>query len=366
VPVPPPAYGGIELALDVLARGLARRGHEVQLFTTGDSTCEVNRTWLFDRADGNQIGNNVVELRHAAAAYDVLASCDVVHDHTLAGLFLSQARPDVVVVTTNHGPFDDSLADVYRRASSTVPVIAISSDQARRAPNDLPVAAVIYHGLDLDRYRFDGAGGSYLVALGRMSHDKGIDVAIDVARQAGMPLRIAAKMREPAEREYFEQVIRPRLGGSISYVGEVGHHDKVELLGGARALLNPIRWPEPFGLVMIEALACGTPVIATAQGAVPELVADGVTGFIAGTAKELVAAVGAVDAIDRRWCRGVAEVRFSMDRMARDHEALYRTLGSNRCEPAGGDLLARSAMGFDWQLPALAAEPATHPAPPLI
>jgi glycosyltransferase involved in cell wall biosynthesis len=219
-----------------------------------------------------------------------------------------------------------------------MPVIAISCDQAGRSPSDLPLAGVIHHGLDLDRYRYDGTGGGYLVSLGRMTFGKGIDVAIDVARQAGLPLRIAAKMREPVEREYFEQLIRPRLGGEIEYLGEIGHHDKVALLGGARALLSPIRWPEPSGLVMIESMACGTPVITAAQGAAAELVSDGVSGFVAGTVKELVAAVAAVDAIDRRWCRGMAEVRFSMDRMARDHEAVYRSLQADRLEPvpAGG------------------------------
>jgi glycosyltransferase involved in cell wall biosynthesis len=326
VPVPPPAYGGTELVLDALARGLARRGHQVQLFTTGDSTCEVQRAWLYDQADGFQMGNSLVELRHTAAAYDVLAACDVVHDHTLTGPFLASTRPKLRVITTNHSPFTPSLVDIYRRSSAVVPVIAVSSDQARRAATDLPLVAVNHHGLDIDRYRYERQGGDHLAFLGRMSHDKGVDVAIDVARQAGVPLLIGAKMREPSEREYFDEMIRPRLGGDVEYLGEVGYDDKVELLAGARAMLNPIRWPEPFGLVMIEAMACGTPVIATGQGAASELVVDGVTGFVAESTRELVAAVGAVDAIDRRWCRGLAEVRFSMDRLARDHELVYRQL----------------------------------------
>jgi glycosyltransferase involved in cell wall biosynthesis len=328
VPVPPPSYGGTELVLDVLARGLAERGHDVALFTTGDSTCSagpsghVYRHWLFERSDPDRIGAAVVELRHAGAAYDALASCDVIHDHTLAGLFLNDLQAGLPVVTTNHGPFNADLVDIYRRAK--VPVIAISHDQARRAPDGIDVMKVIHHGLDLSRYPYSAGEGRYLASLGRMNPTKGIDTAIEVARRAGLPMLIAAKMRERAEREYFDDVIRPLLGGGIDYLGEVGHADKIELLQGAVALVNPIRWPEPFGLVMIEAMACGTPVIATGQGAAPELVADGVTGFVGDTICEMAAAVEAASGIDRQRCREVAEFKFSMGRMARDHLHCYR------------------------------------------
>jgi glycosyltransferase involved in cell wall biosynthesis len=324
VPVPPPSYGGTELVLDVLARGIKQRGHDVVLFTTGDSTCEVYRDWLFERADPDRIGAAVIELRHAGAAYDALANCDIVHDHTLAGLFLADLHLGLPVVTTNHGPFDDDLADIYRRAD--LPVIAISNDQASRAPSDIDVARVIHHGLDLSRYPFDPCGGRYLASLGRMNPTKGIDTAIEVARRAGMPMLIAAKMRERPEQDYFEQVIRPMLGGDIEYIGEVGHAGKIELLQGALALVNPVRWPEPFGLVMIEAMACGTPAIVTRQGAAPELVTDGVTGFVADSVEQLASTVGRAGAVERRRCREIAELRFSMDRMARDHIELYRSV----------------------------------------
>jgi glycosyltransferase involved in cell wall biosynthesis len=207
-----------------------------------------------------------------------------------------------------------------------VPLVAISHDQASRAPDDVPVAAVIHHGLDLDRYHFVPEGGDHLVALGRMSPDKGMDTAIEVARRTGRELFIAAKVREPAEKRYFDQVIRPRLGGGIEYVGEADHRQKQELLGGALALLNPIRWYEPFGLVMIESMACGTPVIATPRGAAPEIVDDGVTGFLARSVTDLIAAVETASGLDRRACRSSVEVRFSMERMAADHERLYRRL----------------------------------------
>jgi glycosyltransferase involved in cell wall biosynthesis len=326
LPVPPPMYGGIELVIDALARGLAQRGHDIVLFATGDSTCTVKRAWVYDRSIPSGIGTTAIELNHAAAAYDALAGCDIIHDSTLAGLFIGQLRSGQPIVTTNHGPFAPILADVYRRTASAVPLVAISADQASRAPADIPIAAVIHHGLDLARYRFRPTPGDFYACLGRMHPDKGIDQAIKVARAAGVRLKIAAKMREPAEQRYFVDVIEPLLGRGIEYIGEADHETKIELLGGARALLNLVRWPEPFGLVTIEALACGTPVIATPCGAAPELVEHNTTGYIATTAADLVAAVAAVERLDRRGCRLQADQRFSMERMADRHDTLYRAV----------------------------------------
>jgi glycosyltransferase involved in cell wall biosynthesis len=317
-------YGGTELVIDTLARGLAQRGHEVELFATGDSTCPVKRGWVYDRSIPSGIGTTAIELNHAAAAYQALAGCDIIHDTTLAGLFIGQLHPHQPIVTTNHGPFAPVLADVYRRTASVVPLVAISADQAARAPADIPVAAVVHHGLDLSRYRFNPIPGDYYACLGRMHPDKGIDRAIEIARLARVPLKIAAKMREPAEQRYFADVIEPLLGEGITYIGEADHPTKVDLLAGAKALLNLIRWPEPFGLVTIEALACGTPVIATPCGAVPELIEHDTTGYLAATTPDLVAAIRAVDRLDRPTCRRHAEQRFSMARLADHHEAVYR------------------------------------------
>ncbi len=326
VSVPPTTYGGTELVLDVLCRGLADLGHDVVLFTTGDSTCPVSIRWLFEAAAPDRMGASVLELRHVAAAYDEFDGFDIVHDHTLAGLFLGQLHPGLPVVTTNHGPFDADLADLYRRTASSVPLIAISQDQADRAPTDVPIAAVIHHGLDLDRYRLGTDPGDYIVALGRMDPDKGIHVAIEVARRAGLRLVIAAKMRESAEMHYFETTIKPALGNGVEYIGEVDHAQKVELLAGARALINPIQWPEPFGLVMAESLACGTPVVGSGCGAAPEIVDHGLTGYLAANVDGLVRGVLDADRLDRRRCREVIELRFSMERMARDHETFYRSV----------------------------------------
>ncbi len=331
VPVPPPRYGGTEAVIDRLARGLVEAGHEVFLWTTGDSTCPVPRGHVLDVADGEHMGMAAVELRHLIHGYRAMRdrAVDIVHDHTLIGPVYAGRYPDLPVVTTNHGPFDNALTDLYRAVADEVPVIAISHDQASRA-GDVPIEAVIHHGLDLERFPVgDGRGderGPYLAFLGRMAPEKGARRAALVARSVGMRLLIAAKMREPWERRFFAEQVEPLLGDGIEYVGEIGHDDKVRLLGAATALVNPIRWPEPFGLVMIEALACGTPVLAFDQGSAPEIVEDGVTGFVSRTVEEMASDVTRVAELDRRACRRAAETRFSTERMVRDHLAVYERL----------------------------------------
>jgi glycosyltransferase involved in cell wall biosynthesis len=325
VPVPPTAYRGTELMIDALCVGLREEGHDVTLFTTADSTCNVPKKSLFAHSDPDRMGAAVIELRHVAAGYDAFSAVDIIHDHTLAGLFHRDA-PDVPVVTTNHGTFNEDLADLYARAGNRIPVIAISAEQARRAPENLPIAEVIHHGLLLDRYEFRDQPGDHVLFLGRMSPDKGIDVAIRVAEQAGIPLVIAAKMREPNERRYFSEVIKPMLNRNTEYVGEADVETKIRLLSTARALINPIQWPEPFGLVMIEALACGTPVVGYPSGAAPEIVDHSSTGFLPQDEDGLIESLRRIDEIDRQTCRHVAEERFSAQRMAADHVRLYRKI----------------------------------------
>lgn len=323
VPVPPPAYGGTEAVLDTLARGLQAAGHDVLLFTTGDSTCAVPRAWEFEHSVGVGAGGAAAELRHTIAAYEAAAGCDVVHDHTLVGPVYAHMCPDLPVVTTNHGPFEPDLASLYRRVSPRVPVIAISHDQASTA-RGVRLAGVIHHGVDVRAHPFGDGGGGYALFLGRMSPDKGVHTAARVARAAGMPLRIAAKMTELAEQEYFSAMVEPLLGGDVEYVGEVGGADKLELLAEAACLLNPIAWREPFGMVMAEAAACGTPVVATPAGAAAEIVVAGVTGFLAPDEAGLVSALGRLDEIDRKVCRRMAEARFSAERMVAEHVEVYR------------------------------------------
>ncbi len=324
VPVPPPAYGGTELAVDTLARGLLAAGHDVELFTTGDSTCPVPRKHLLDESEGMLIGTTTIELRHVLAAYEAVEDCDVIHDHTVIGPMLSKELSDTPVVTTNHGPFAHDTMDIWREVSDRgVPLISISRHQASTADPDINVSQVIHHGIDPSHFPVGDGNGGYLACLGRMASAKGIHTAINVAREAGMPLLIGAKMRENLEHQYFEAEVRPLLGNGIEYLGELNTGEKFELLCGATALLNPIQWAEPFGLVMIEAMACGTPVIATPCGSVPEIVTPGRTGFVCSTEAEMIAAVEQVDTIDRAACRNEIETTFSMGRMVEDHVAFY-------------------------------------------
>ncbi len=328
-PVPPPLYGGIELVIDQLARGLAAAGHDVTLFTTGDSTCPVHRLWVLDEADGFRIGTAVPEMRHAIHGYKALADQDVIHDHTVFGPFYSDRFPSIPVVTTIHGPLNEELSDLYSDLSPRVAIVAISHAQAAALPS-LPVARVIHHGLDSDQFPFgDGTGdhdGQYALFLGRMASAKGAHRAITVARKAGMRILLAAKMREDQEKQYFREEVEPLLGPDAIYLGEVEHALKLELLANASALLFPIRWNEPFGMIMLEAMACGTPVLAFPEGAVPEVVEDGVTGFLCEDEEEMAAALHKVESLDRQKCREAVEGYFSTRRMVDEHLDLYTSL----------------------------------------
>src|SRR5437763_15412260 len=324
-PVPPALYGGIELVVDRLAQGFAAAGHDVTLFTTGDSTCPVPKKWVLEEAEGTRMGFSVPEARHVLGAYDALADVDIVHDHSVLGPLLVDSHPDLPVVTTIHGELNGELRDIYSRMAEKVAVVAVSHAQRKPAP-ELPIARVIHHGIDVADFPVgDGAGGYYLF-LGRLSPDKGGARAVEVARKAGVPLFLAGKMREPWERDYFEAKVAPHLSDEIQYLGEVPHERKLELLAGARALLFPIRWNEPFGLVMIEALACGPPVLAFPERAAPEVVDDGRTGFLCHDETDIAQAIGRVDTLDRRTCRAAVEGYFSTTRIVREHIDLFEDL----------------------------------------
>lgn len=326
--VPPVAYGGTELVVDLLARGAHAAGAEVLLYATGDSTCPVPTRWHSRKGLGTDAPPGA-EVDHATQAYAALgaAGVDVIHDHTTVGPLLVDSHPGgVPIVTTMHGRLDAASARDYEMAARHgVAIVAISASQRRSAPS-LPVAAVIHHGIDTAATSLGAGDGGYLLFLGRMSADKGVHRAVRIARAVGRRLVVAAKMVEPDELEYFATVVRPMLGPDVDVVGPVGGADKDEVLRGAVALVNPIRWREPFGLVMIESMARGTPVLTFAEGAAPEIVDPGLTGFVCRDESDVVAHVEAAAALDRAACRARAVQRFDASRMVGHHLDLYRRL----------------------------------------
>ncbi len=327
-PVPPEAYGGTERVVALLADGLVAAGHEVTLFASGDSHSRARLESVFATAPSEWIGHTYWELQHAVHAFRRAPEFDVVHDHTgLLGLTLG-GLIDIPFCHTVHGPLDGPPGVLYEHVLSLAPnakLISISLNQ--RAPKpDLPWVANCANALDLSMYPFRRkSGGDYLAFLGRMSPDKGAHRAVTVALETGLPLKIAAKCREPAEIRYFDEFVRPHLGGSIEYVGELGHADKVELLMEARALISPIDWEEPFGLMMIEAMACGTPVISTRRGAAPEIIEHGRTGVLVDHYREMEnpEVLEITDKLDPAVLRREVEERFSPEHMVADYVAAY-------------------------------------------
>ncbi len=335
-PIPPTLYGGIEQAVDAEARGIQAAGHEVLLFATGDSTSMVPREWLLELSEGERMGLSVTELRHVLAAYEMMDDFDIIHDHTVIGPAMASWRTaGPPVVTTIHGPLDGELSDLYRRFASRIPVIAISHAQCRPAP-DIPMARVIHHGINASEFPIGDGRGDYFLFLGRMSPDKGAHRAIAAAEKAGVPLLMAGKCREAPEKLYFEQEVAPHLGDSVRFLGEVPHEEKLRLLAGARATLFPIRWNEPFGLVMIESLACGTPVLAFKEGAAPEVIDHRTTGFLCDDEADMAHRIAGIDEIDRGACRAAVEGYFSVERMVAEHLELFAELIAAQGGGAGG------------------------------
>lgn len=329
--VPPSRYGGTERVVSYLTEELVRRGHAVTLFASGDSLTRARLVPATERAlrldDSNRDALAVAHTRELALVAARAREFDVIHCHVDHPAFPYSSLLGTPVVHTLHGRLDHPhLAPLFRELRHA-PFVSIS--QAQRAPLarvGVRWAGTVHHGIPVERYPLSTAPSGYLAFIGRLSPEKRPDLAIEIARRTGLPLRIAAKA-DPTERAYFETEIRPHLDDPlVEYLGEIGDADKPALLGGALALLFPIDWPEPFGLAMIEAMACGTPVIARPCGAVPEIVVPGRTGFVGESIVDLVDGVKRIDTIDRTECRRHVEARFSVERMTDGYEAIYRRL----------------------------------------
>ena len=259
-PVPPTGYGGIEWIVSLLADGLAKDGHDVTLFASGDSRTKAKLAWVYEHAPSDQIGRSLPDLHHVLSAYERAGDFDVINDHTGHVGAVAGGLVETPVVHTVHGPLDGEPGEVYEsigRVAPQVGLISLSLNQRRPRP-DLNWVANIPNALDLEHYPCQPHKGDYLLYVGRMNHEKGAHRAVAVAMELGLPLKLAGKVREPKEKEYFAEFIEPHLGNGIEFLGEVNHGTKVELLQNARATLFPIEWEEPFGLVMIESMACGT------------------------------------------------------------------------------------------------------------
>ena len=332
--VPPHRYGGTERVVAYLTDELVRRGHDVTLFASADSqtTAKLEPSWphalRLGGACRDSLAPHVIMLEHVVRRAEEF---DLLHFHVSEMHFPLVRRLPIAHVTTLHGRLDIPELVPFYREFNDVPVVSISDAQREPVPHAGWIGTV-YHGLPPTLFDFHPGPGEYLAFIGRISPEKRVDRAIEIAEASGRRLRIAAKV-DAADREYFEREIRDRLNSPlVEYVGEVDDAGKEEILRGALALLFPIDWPEPFGLVMIEALACGVPVIAFRGGSVPEVIDHGVTGFIVESVDEAIAAVNAVDRLDRRQCREAFERRFSAPRMGEDYMTIYEALVARQAE----------------------------------
>jgi glycosyltransferase involved in cell wall biosynthesis len=335
--VPPKLYGGTERVVSYLTDELVRLGHQVTLFASGDSSTRARlvagapRALRLDPAVRDPLPHLLVMLEHVRRRAHEF---DVLHFHTEPLVHFPLFRTlNGKTVTTLHGRLDSPDLQPLLREFRDMPAVSISDSQ--RAPaRGMNWLATVYHGLSPDVCPCNPVPrGQYYAFLGRVSPEKGLDRAIEIARRAGVKLRIAAKV-DSVDEPYFRSRILPLLGGAIEFVGELEERDKPGFLGNARGLLFPIDWPEPFGLAMIEAMSCGTPVLAWPNGSAPEIVEDGVTGFLADSIDAAVSKLPALAALDRTRVRARFEERFAASRMAQDYLRLYRSLRHRQPTPA--------------------------------
>jgi glycosyltransferase involved in cell wall biosynthesis len=329
--VPPQSYGGIEAMIAHLCDGLVERGHQVTLFASGGSVTKAELVTRYDDAPGmaEAIDKPHLQFPHILQAYERAGDFDVIHDHTFPlGPSIAANLPRPPVVHTVHGPPDHPTArPIYESLGDRVNLVAISNFQRQSVPG-LNYVATVYNGIDVDAHPFREKKDDYLLFVGRMTADKGVHLAVETAGRLERRLRVVGKMAEPAEIAYFEDEVKPRLTPDIEILGETSAAQKLELYAGATATLVPIQWPEPFGLVMVESMACGTPVVALRNGSVPEVVEHGVTGFIADDLDSFVAAVAEVGEIDPAECRRAVERKFSKGAMVDGYQRVYRSVGA--------------------------------------
>jgi len=334
--VPPVSYGGIEQVVSLLADGLVDRGHDVTLFASGDSVTKAKVEAVYQQPQKDKIGQLLPDVFHVGSAYSKIkrGNFDIVHDHTsftgvVCGSFLK-----VPVLATLHGELNSQTIPFYRFFQKAVFYNAISEAQKAGFPT-LNYVATVYNAIDVNRFKYSAKKEPFLLALSRISPQKGSHLAVSIAKKSGLPLILAGKV-DPGDKDYFEAKVKPQIDGKqIKFLGEVSHTEKVELLAKAKALIFPIQWSEPFGLVMVEAMASGTPVIALNNGSVPELIVHQKTGYIANSEAEMVAYVQLLDLIKAADCRRHVEENFSPAKMVEGYlNNYYDILKVSLAEPA--------------------------------
>ncbi len=323
IPVPPVSYGGTELFIAHLAVGLKKLGHDVVVYANGESTVPVERKWLYENSEWpirGEIHGSLRDINHSAwAIADAQRDCDVLHLNNAPGLVFSRLVPQPFVYTIHH-PHEETLSEFYRYYED-VTYVTISDFQRLR--ETMPRITTVHHGLNFSKYRLTTEKQPYLAFIGRIAAVKGTHLAIAAAKKAGIPLKIAGEI-QPLNQAYFESEVKPHIDGKfIEYIGEANLEEKNELLGNATAMLFPIQWDEPFGLVMIEAMACGTPVLAMPGGSVPEIVKDGVSGCVCTTVEELAERASNIEQYNAAEIRAYAEKNFSLDAMVRKYAEVY-------------------------------------------
>jgi glycosyltransferase involved in cell wall biosynthesis len=324
IAVPPHGYGGTELVVYELVEGLVARGHHVTLFATGDSKTTGELRFVYDKAQWPP--SSMKEISHVSAAMDHIArgGYDIIHAHSAVALGYSRLLPHIPMVYTLHHHREEDMSELYM-SFPNVHYVAISHRQKNlEAP--LPRCSVIYHGLDPGRFEFSPVADNYVCFIGRLSAEKGPHDAIDAARIAGLPIQVGGEPHWP-DRWYFEHEVQERLKEPhVTYLHGVDDSKKIPLLKKARALLTPVNWEEPFGLILIEAMLSGCPVISFPRGSTPELIEPNITGYLVESAAEMAELIrpgGIVESFDRHRCRDRAIVRFSRDRLVTDHLRLY-------------------------------------------
>lgn len=329
--VPPKTYGGTERVVSYLTDELVRQGHEVTLFASGDSQTTAKLVSTVECSLRSKEGVQDMVAHHLVQMQEVaerMGEFDILHFHTDYIHFPVTSNQSFPHVTTLHGRLDiPDLQSIYQKFRNQ-PVVSISESQRNPLPQ-AEWAGTVYHGLPLDLYSKGNGDGDYVVFLGRISPEKAPDMAIEIARQAGIKIKIAAKI-DKADQEYYNRVVRPLMDQThVEYLGEIGEAEKGKLLQDARALLFPINWPEPFGMVLIEAMACGTPTIAYPGGSVPELLENGKTGMIVQNKEEAVKALNQIHKLDRQLIRDTFEKRFSVQVMTENYVRIYERLISD-------------------------------------